>query len=99
MIEDLPQENDEASSFIERFQQVWKKLISLLNKWILINYFTIKIIKNLESLSMTKIEETSHSQLLKASTKIDPETLNFDLSEGNDMLSYCLWANLSHNPK
>lgn len=48
---------------------------------------------------MTKIDEASHKQLLKASFKIDPETLNYDFGDGNELLFYCLWANLSHNPK
>jgi hypothetical protein len=36
---------------------------------------------------------------LTASENVDPETLNFDYSDGNDLLYFCLWANLSHNPR
>jgi cancer susceptibility candidate protein 1 len=36
---------------------------------------------------------------LTASENVDPETLNFDYSDGNEHLYFCLWANLSHNPR
>ena len=55
--------------------------------------------KNLEHIIMKKFYETCYYVLLGASEKVDPETLNFDMSDGDSKLNYCIWANLSHNPK
>ena len=103
LIEDLSsEENENAQSLIERYKQVrFTKFLKYFDKF---SYYDViftlkKAIKNLENLSLIKIDEASHKALLKASSKIDPETLNFDFSDGDDLLFYCIWANLSHNPK
>ena len=48
---------------------------------------------------MDKLNETSYQLLLNASEKLDPETLNFDYGGGDENIFYCIWANISHNPK
>lgn len=58
-----------------------------------------KTIKNLEKAISLKLNMTAHNLLLGASENIDPETLNFDFSGGNEEVFYCIWANLSHNTR
>ncbi len=53
----------------------------------------------MQNVSILKIDQTSHTLMLEASEKIDPETLNFAFTDGNKELFICLWANLSHNPR
>jgi hypothetical protein len=48
---------------------------------------------------LKKTDEIGHSILLDASNNIDPESLNFSHSGGSQNLYYCIWANLSHNPR
>ena len=68
---------------------------------LLINFDDLfsKTIKSLEDVSLAKIDQASHSLLLNAINRVDPETLNFDVMNGDDKLFYCIWANLSHNPR
>ena len=58
-----------------------------------------KTIKSLENASLAKINQASHALLLNAVNNVDPESLNFDVMDGDDQLFYCIWANLSHNPR
>jgi hypothetical protein len=48
---------------------------------------------------LQKLNDTSYHLLLGASDKIDPETLNFDITDGDENSTHCIWANLSRNPK
>ena len=64
----------------------------------LINQYK-ETIKSLENASLVKINQASHCLLLNAVNNVDPESLNFDVMDGNDQLFYCIWANLSHNPR
>jgi len=56
-------------------------------------------VRNLEEAIKVKMDNASYHLLLGASEKIDPETLNFDIVTGDERITHCVWANLSHNPK
>lgn len=56
-------------------------------------------IRKLEKAIQLKLDNASYHLLLGASEKTDPETLNFDTAVGDEKITHCIWANLSHNPK
>lgn len=57
------------------------------------------VMNEIEKCVKEKVEQIAHTILVSASEKTDPETLNFDHSDGNDIIYLCMWANLSHNPR
>lgn len=53
----------------------------------------------MESVLWRKIQQTTHFLLSNASYNIDQETLNFSYLNANPNIKYCIWANLSRNPR
>ena len=46
-----------------------------------------------------KLDLASHDVLLHASEEADPETSNLQFVTNNDVITLCMWGNLSKNPR
>ena len=54
---------------------------------------------DLTSLLQEKLDLASHDLLLHASELADPETSNLQYVINNDVITLCMWGNLSKNPR
>ena len=59
----------------------------------------IQTLFGLQKLLQEKLDLASQDVLRQASALQDPETMNLQKVYNNDMITLCMWGNLSKNPR
>lgn len=65
----------------------------------MVNSYNFQTMVALQTLLKEKLDLASHHLLLQSSAKADAETMNLQQVISNELITLCMWGNLSKNPR